>query len=210
MSEYLEVLKRRIAVQSFQPAANISSQDLYSLIEKASLAPSSFNLQHCRFIAITTPELKSQLATITLPANRQRVMDASLCLLFVGDTLAHTDLAQRLGECVAAETLSREVADEWLGFVSNVYSRSNELIRDEILRSCSLAAMVFMLSAANRGLDTCPISFNTGGLITALSLPERYIPVMMVALGKSSQISITRRPRRAVTDVLTFNESPPR
>ena len=46
-------------------------QDLYSLIEDASLAPSSFNLQHCRFMAITTPELKSELANITLRANRQ-------------------------------------------------------------------------------------------------------------------------------------------
>jgi nitroreductase len=83
MSEYLEVLNRRIAAQSFQPAFNISSQDLCSLIEDASLAPSSFNLQHCRFVAITTPELKSELAIITLPANRQKVMDASLwaCVL---------------------------------------------------------------------------------------------------------------------------------
>ena len=92
MSEYSEVLNRRIAVQSFQPDSNISSQDLYSLIEDASLAPSSFNLQHCRFMAITTPELKSELANVTLPANRQKVMDASLCLLFVGDTLAHIRL----------------------------------------------------------------------------------------------------------------------
>ena len=101
-------------------------------------------------MAITTPELKSELANTTLPANRQRVMDASLCLLFVGDTLAHRDLAQRLDECVAADTLTREVVDEWLGFVSSVYSRSNELIRDEIIRSCSLAAMVFMLSATSK------------------------------------------------------------
>ena len=208
MSEYLEVLNRRIAVQSFQPASNISSQDLYSLIEDASLAPSSFNLQHCRFMAITAPELKSELANITLPANRQKVMDASLCLLFVGDTLAHTDLAQRLDECVAADTLTRGVADEWLGFVSNVYSRSNELIRDEIIRSCSLAAMVFMLSATNKGFDTCPIGFNAGGLITALRLPERYIPVMLLALGRSTQRPITRRPRRAVPDLLTVNQSP--
>ena len=210
MSEYLEVLNRRIAVQSFQHPSNISSQDLYSLIEDASLAPSSFNLQHCRFVAITTPELKSELANITLPANRQKVMDASLCLLFVGDTLAHTDLAQRLDECVAADTLTREVADEWLGFVSNVYSRSKDLIRDEIIRSCSLAAMVFMLSATNKGLDTCPIGFNAGGLITALRLPERYIPAMLLALGRSTQRPITRRPRRVVPDLLTVNESPQR
>ena len=159
-------------------------------------------------MAITAPELKSELANVTLPANRQKVMDASLCLLFVGDTLAHTDLAQRLDECVAADTLSREVADEWLGFVSNVYSRSNELIRDEIIRSCSLAAMVFMLSATNKGLDTCPIGFNPGGLIAALRLPERYIPVMLLALGRSTQRPIARRPRRSVPDLLTFNESP--
>jgi nitroreductase len=176
--------------------------------EDASLAPSSFNLQHCRFMAITTPELKSELANTTLPANRQRVMDALLRLSFAGDILAHTDLAQRLDECVAADTLTREVADEWFAFVSNVYSRSIELIRDAIMRSCSLAAMVFMLSATNKGLDTCPIGFNAGGLITALRLPERYIPVMLLALDTSTQRPITRRPRRAVPDLLTFNESP--
>lgn len=210
MSDYLEVLNRRTAAQSFLPAYTISPQDLYSLVEDASLAPSSFNLQHCRFMAITRPELKSELANITLPTNRQKVMDASLCLLFVGDTLAHSDLGQHLDECVAADTLTREVADEWLGFVSNVYLRSNEMIRDEIIRSCSLAAMVFMLSATNKGFDTCPIGFNPGGLITALKLPERYIPVMMLALGRSTHRPITRRPRRAVTDLLTVNENPQR
>jgi putative NAD(P)H nitroreductase len=80
-----------------------------------------------------------------------------VCLLFVGDTLVHSDLAQRLDDCVIADTLTREVAVEWLGFVSNVYARSNELIRDEIIRSCSFAAMVFMLSATDKGFDTCPI-----------------------------------------------------
>jgi nitroreductase len=46
VSDYLQVLNRRIAVQRFQPASNISSQELYALIEEASLAPSSFNLEH--------------------------------------------------------------------------------------------------------------------------------------------------------------------
>ena len=180
--------------QQFRPGAERRDGD----------APSSFNLQPCRFVSITTPELSSELANITLPANRQKVMDASLCLLFVGDALAHTDLAQRLDKCVAADTLTREVADEWLGFVSNVYSRSNELIRDEIIRSCSLAAMVFMLSATNKGLDTCPIGFNPAGLVTAMRLPERYIPVTLLALGRSTRRPITRRPRRVVPDLLTI------
>jgi choline dehydrogenase-like flavoprotein len=54
-----------------------------------------------------------------------------------------------------------------------------------------------MLSATNKGFDTCPIGFNAGGLITALRLPERYIPVMLLALGRSTQRPITRRPRLA-------------
>ena len=47
--------------------------------------------------------------------------------------------------------------------------------------------MVFMLSATNKGFDTCPIGFNAGGLITALRLPERYIPVMLLALGRNTR-----------------------
>ena len=109
---------------------------------------------------------------------------------------------------VLAGTLQREVADEWLGFVANQYSHNAALIHDDVFRSCSLAAMVFMLSAVNKGLDTCPIGFNASSLGKDLGLPERYTPVLLIAIGIARQKAATRRARVAASDSLTLNEVP--
>ena len=58
--------------------------------------------------------------------------------------------------------------------------------RDEVMRSCGMAAMTMMLCAKNMGYDSCPMDgFDFPELSKLLHFPKNQIPVMFVAIGKN-------------------------
>lgn len=69
----------------------------------------------------------------------------------------------------------------------------------------SLAAMQLMLVARYYGYDTNPIGgFDQDKIAEALGLdPERYVPVMIVAIGKAA-VEGHQSVRLSVEDVLSF------
>ena len=64
-----------------------------------------------RFVAITDPQIRVQLSTTTIEPNRQRVVDASVIFVILGDFEAHRSLSEILERSVRAGTLTRETAD---------------------------------------------------------------------------------------------------
>jgi nitroreductase len=56
MSDFPNVLSQRHAAEQFDPTASITRSEIESLVQEASQAPSTFNLQHWRFVAITDPQ----------------------------------------------------------------------------------------------------------------------------------------------------------
>jgi nitroreductase len=100
--------------------------------------------------------------------------------------------------------LSREVADVWMAMAIQMYG--NPLAaRDEAIRSASLVAMTLMLAAGNRGYLSCPIGFDPVRVNEILEISDRYVPVMMLAVGRPSLGNTARRPRLSVDDILAFN-----
>jgi nitroreductase len=69
--------------------------------------------------------------------------------------------------------------------------------RDEAIRNASLAAMQLMLAATAMGLDSGPmVGFDADAFVRAFRVPPRYIPVLLVAVGKAAKParSTTRLP----------------
>jgi nitroreductase len=175
-------------------------------VHAASQAPSSFNLQNWRFIAVFNEEVKEKLKTTTMPTNRARLTEASVIVLVVGNLKAHEQLNAILQSSVHAGLLAQDVADAWLTAASKMYGADQNLLRDEAMRSCALAAMTFMLAAAERGFATCPVGFNQKTLNEVMGLSDQYLPVMMIALGYPRQSNRSRRPRLPIEEILTFRE----
>ena len=208
MSDFLKVLNERTSAEHFDPTTPISVQEIKELISEACQAPSSFNIQHWRFIAVTDKRLKERLKETTIAPNRERVADAPLIILILGDLNGHNRLEGILDETVHAGLLPREVADLWLAMANGMYGSDPRLVRDEAIRSGSLAAMTLMLAAGNRGYVSCPVGFNPGQLMEILSIGDHYVPVMMLAVGRPASGNSARRPRLPVDGVLAFNISP--
>jgi nitroreductase len=204
LSDFLDVLTKRTAAEHFDSAASISDSEIKELVEEASQAPSSFNIQHWRFIAVTDPEIRQRLKSATIESNQRRVADAPVTFLVLGDLQGHKRLGEILDETVKAGLLSREVADVWMALAIQMYG--NPLAaRDEAIRSASLAAMTLMLAAGNRGYVSCPIGFDPIRVNNILGISDRYVPVMMLAVGRPSLGNTARRPRLSVDDLLAFN-----
>ena len=160
MSDFLKVLNKRTSVERFDSATPISVQEIKELISEACQAPSAFNIQHWRFIAVTDERIREKLKGTTIAPNQERVASAPLIFLILGDLDGHKRLESILDETVHAGLLSREVADVWLPMANGMYGSDPRLARDEAIRSGSLAAMTLMLAVGNRGYVSCPIGFN--------------------------------------------------
>ena len=204
MSDFLDVLSERHAADQFDPTASITRSEIEVLVQEASQARSTFNLQHWRFVAITDPQKRAQLSTTTIQPNRQRVVDASVIFVILGDLEAHHSLSEILEQSVQTGTLKRETANLWLGTANQLYGAEPHLAREEAIRS--LAAMVLMLAACNHGFASCPIGFAPNRLQEVLRTSDRYTPLMMIAVGRDASINRKRRPRLPVSQILSFDE----
>ncbi|MBD2871923.1 nitroreductase family protein [Paenibacillus arenilitoris] len=191
-TEPFALFRERHSVRNFDAAHKLGEQVIKELLEIAGSAPSSWNLQHWKFIAITEATAKEKLLPI---ANGQKqVVDASVTVAVLGDLEA-----SRNAEAVYGPVIRAGLDDSYAGYHSHqlLFAQIEEAYavgettsyrRDEAIRNASLAAMQLMLAATAKGLDSGPmVGFDVDAFIQAFHVPPRYVPVLLVAVGKAAK-----------------------
>lgn len=197
------VIRSRISANSYDTDHRLTESDITTLIELATLAPSAFNLQNWRFIAVHSDEAKLRL--LPLAYGQQKVADAAVTFIVCGTLAAHMTLPAALKPTLDAGIISQVVFDGWVGAAQNMYRDSPALQRDEAIRSGALAAMTLMLAAQGRGLASGPmIGFDPAGVAKAFGLSANDVPVMLVPVGRPGSANWPQKPRKPVAEVLTF------
>lgn len=183
--EFAKLVSGRRAVKRFDVGFRIAESDLYDVLETATKAPSSWNLQHWRFLLITSDESKNRLYAV---ANRQRqVLEASAVVAVLGDLEPYRSADAVFEMSVRAGAMTPEAKAELVEQVRDAY-RDERYARDEAIRNASLAAMTLMLAARAKGFDTCPMGgFSRSRFIETFRVPPRYLPVLLVAVGKAAE-----------------------
>lgn len=205
MTDTLTLLKQRISANKFDPTRPLSDDEIKELVAYATEAPSSYNIQHWRFVAVTTPEAKARLKAVAY--NQQKIADAAVTFIVLGDLHGYEKLPNVLSRAVAAGTLEQRAADGWARAATRSYSGNPQFARDEAIRGASLAAMTLMIAAEAKGLVSGPmIGFDPAGVQRAFNIPERYVPAMLIAVGYPAPGNEPRKPRLTVDEVLAFNE----
>ncbi|RNB83562.1 nitroreductase family protein [Brevibacillus panacihumi] len=180
-----QVIEARHSVRKYDPQAVIPKEDLQEILRLAAQAPSSWNLQHWRFLVVTDQAVKEKLLPIA--NGQQQVVDAYATIIILGDLEADKSARPVYEGAVAKGAMSQQVADTLIGQIEGAYASNPALARDEAIRNASFAAMQLMLAAKAKGYDTCPMGgFNRDALIEALNIPARYLPTLMITLGKAS------------------------
>ncbi|MFS0725234.1 nitroreductase family protein [Paenibacillus sp. 1P07SE] len=179
------VIRNRHSVKHYDPTHHLSQQEILSLLEMASLAPSAWNLQHWKFLAITELEAKEKLLPIAY--GQRQVVEASAVIAILGDLQANLNAETVYGPLVQAGMMAEDIKSSLVGQIEFAYANEPSVPRDEAIRNASLAAMQLMLAAKATGLDSCPMGgFDAAQFVEAFGVPPRYIPVMLVAIGKAA------------------------
>lgn len=185
MSDFFEVALSRRSVKVYDPNAHISQEELTELLETAGRAPSAWNLQQWHFLVFHGKDVQQKLLPIAY--NQQQILDASAVICVLGDLQGNLNVDPVFNPQVESEEITPELKEILAGQINGAYKRT-EYPRDGAILNSSLAAMQFMLAARAKGYDTCPIGgFNAAGLAETFNIPDRYLPTMLITVGKALQ-----------------------
>jgi len=200
----LELIRRRISADHYDPNRTVSDSEIRALMEAATQSPSSYNIQHWRFIAVTRPADRRRLMGVAY--NQPKVAAAPCVFIVLGDAQGHEHLPEITRRAVASGVIEQRTADSWIEGANRMYSDPRRA-RDEAIRSASMAAMTLMLAAEARDMVTGPmIGFDPDGVCREFGIPERYIPVMLLCLGYRGVGNTPRKPRLGVDEVLRMHK----
>jgi len=194
-----QAIEQRRAVRHYQAGAEMPEQDFQQLMSAVLLSPTSYNIQHWRFIRVKD---KSQREKIKAAAwGQAQVSDASELIILCADINAWRDRPERY-----VTNSPKEVQEMLLPMMAAFYEGKEQLQRDETMRSCGMAAQTLMLAAKGLGYDTCPmIGFDQEALAPLIRLPKGHVIAMMVAIGKATTPAHPRSGQLQLKDVLFEN-----
>ena len=200
---FLELIRKRVSVERFDPERTLDESEIRALVEDACEAPSSFNIQHWRWIAVRRAEDKRRLQAAAY--GQQQVADAAVTFIVLGDLDGVDTLPEVLKPSVEQGVLTDSRAKAWIDMARKIYA-DPRTAREEAIRSCSLAAMTLMLAAEARGYGAGALSgFDPEQVKRDFGIGERYVPAMLLAVGYPASCDETRKPRLPLASVLAFD-----
>jgi putative NAD(P)H nitroreductase len=199
--EFFELAATRRSVRIYEPGLQISDADLKRIFDAVVLTPSSFNIQHWKFIVVRDETRKTELRSIAF--GQAQVEQAAAVVLVCGRLDAYVDASRIYAD---ADEVSR---NKYLPMIEGAYKDQPALQREEAIRSGSLAAMSLMYAAKAIGWDSGPmIGFDAAKVGAMLKLDGNTVPVMMVVVGKA--LDAEQKPRvyrRPVSEVVKLERS---
>lgn len=204
-NDFKDVVFNRHSVKEFDKDYKIEREEMLQILEEATKAPSSVNLQPWRFVIVESEEGKDKLRPIIKFNTKQNDSSSAMILIF-GDMKCYEKTDQIYSQAVEAGYMNEDDINKSVELFNQVYkSFSKEEMNDVVKIDSSLAAMQLMLVARAHGYDTNPIGgFEKDQLAEAFGLdPDRYVPVMIVAIGKAAYTA-HKSPRLDVKDITDF------
>ena len=178
----LKAIYQRRAVKHFDPGHRIAPEEEKELLEAAIQAPTSFNIQHWRFVILRDPQLRHKIRK-EYGNDQAQMTDASLLVIIAADTQAWRKNPERYWR-----NAPKEVAELLVGWMGPFHEGRDWLQRDEAQRSIGMAAQTLMLAAKDRGLDSCPmIGYDIDKVAELIRLPADHVMGPMIAIGKGTK-----------------------
>ena len=174
----IEAIYQRRSIKHFDPAHCMSLEEERTLLEATIQSPTSFNIQHWRFLIPRDQELRIKIREAGY--GQSQFTDASLLVVFAADTKAWQKDPQRYWKNAPSD-----VSDKQLGWVGPLHESSEALQRDEAQRSIGIAMQTLMLAAESLGYQSCPMmGYDTEKVARLINLPGDHVMGPVVAIGK--------------------------
>ncbi len=195
----LEAIQKRRSIRHYDPTFKISDEEIKELIKLAILSPTSYNIQHWKFVVVDDPTLRAQIKDAAY--GQAQVTEASALILVVTDTKAwKKDMAEKW------KNVPKEIGDFMATSAHQFYLNKEQLQRDEAIRSASFATQTLILAATSKGYGSgVMIGFDPDKTAELINLPDNYMISNFVVIGKGIQDAHSRGGQTSVEKVLIKN-----
>ncbi|MGA7721040.1 MAG: nitroreductase family protein [Ignavibacteriaceae bacterium] len=191
-AELSNVIRERHSIRHYDPDFKISDDEIKEIIKEAVYAPSGNNLQSWRFLIITDQKQKERIYTVS--NDQEQVLEASALIIILGDLKGYEQVDLIYSRSVKEGIVTEEFKNAKVAKVKETFEKESSRYgnpnwkRDLVLIDGSLAAMQLMLAAKAKGYDSVPmIGYNTEKLRKILNIPDRYVNVLMIPIGKATE-----------------------
>jgi len=199
MDTFDAIYKRR-AIKQYDPKHQLSKEEETKLLEAAIQAPTSFNIQHWRFVILRDAELRQKIRK-EFGNDQAQMTDASLLILMTADTKAWQKNPERYWQ-----NAPKEINDLLVNWMKPFHEGREWLQRDEAQRSIGMAMQTLMLAAKSMGYDSCPmIGFDIEKVAALINLPDDHVMGAMVAIGKGTKAPWPKPGQLPLSEVVVEN-----
>ena len=157
MKDFLEAMNFRHACKLFDENRKIPKEDFLYVLEAGRLSPSSFGMEHWRFLVITDKSLKEKLKPLCW--NQAQITTCSHLLVIK----AVKEALKPNSEYVRKMFLRRGLDEESTKAYMKKYAEfmSDKLDEEKLFcwsaKQCYIALANMLTAAAFKGIDSCPI-----------------------------------------------------
>ena len=180
------LIKERRSVRKYDPQVTIEKKEILEMLELATLAPSTSNLQPWQFLVFLDAEERKDLREIAY--NQEQIETASAVIAVLGDKEFYKNIDpvyDSMSEAGFVDDASKAVL---VGNAHKAYPNASEESRINMATFDSgLAAMQFMLIAKERGYATGPMGgFDKVEFAKRFNVEDRYVPIVLLTIGKEN------------------------
>ncbi|MDQ2140629.1 nitroreductase family protein [Alcaligenaceae bacterium B3P038] len=199
----IAAIEARNTINLFDASQRISDEHISELVRLATRAPTAFNLQNWRFIAVRTPEAKQRLRKVAW--DQAKVEEAGVTFIVCGQMTDERVLADRLAPAVDAGIMPASMVSSWEAGARMLYAGQVWRQRDEAVRSATFGATTLIYAAHALGFGAAPmIGFDHEAVAHEFDLLPNEIPVMLLAVGHAKPENWPQKPRRPLAQVLNI------
>jgi nitroreductase len=177
-----EAIERRRSVRKYTDAP-VSDADLRRIVELAGKAPSAWNIQPWRVIAVRDPEVKAKLQKAAY--GQAQVVNAPVVLAVYSDMQG----ALSTLEDTVHPGMPAEQAAGLLATVRGIFGAQPDVTRESWGNGQSYIAFGFLLLAAQSlGYSTSSmLGFDPAAVKAILGIPEHAVVPGLIALGVAAE-----------------------
>lgn len=195
-----DAIYNRRSIKAFDAEHRLKADEEKDLFEATIQAPTSFNIQHWRFVVLRDPDLRAKIRK-EFGNDQAQMTDASLLVLFTADMKAWEKNPQRYWA-----NAPQEVADLLVNWMGPFHEGREWLQRDEAQRSIGMAMQTLMLAAQGMGYQSCPmIGFDIDEVAKLINLPDDHVMGPMVAIGKGTKEAWPKPGQLSLDEVVVEN-----
>lgn len=197
----IRVIKGRSTTNFYEPNKELTVDEINELIGIATTAPTAFNLQNWKFIAVRSQNAKTKLRKLAW--DQAKVSEASVTFIVCGTLPDHRVMGDRLSPSVDVGIMPQDIVSVWSEAAKSLYSEYPQRGRDEAVRTATFGASTLIIAATSMGLGTTPmIGFDSKKIKAEFELAENEIPVMLLAVGYAKEENWSQKIRRPLKEIL--------